>query len=80
MWCAFLVPLRFETHFVNTIPWNDVLLLFKCSPKILVMSVRRSDKPTLAVIFHTLSTAKKTAKDGQPGILMPFGVKKQIRP
>ena len=41
------------------------------------MSVRRSDKQTLAVIVHILSIVKKIAKDGQPGILMQFGVKKQ---
>ena len=41
------------------------------------MSVRRAGKQTLAVIVHTISTVKKTAKDGQSGILMPFGVKKQ---
>ena len=41
------------------------------------MSVRRSDKHTLAVIVHTISIVKKIAKDGQCGILMPFGVKNQ---
>ena len=41
------------------------------------MSVRRSDKQTLAVIVHTISIVKKIAKDGQSGILMPSGVKKQ---
>ena len=41
------------------------------------MSVRRSDKQTLAVIVHTITIVKKIAKDGQSYILMPFGVKKQ---
>ena len=36
MGCALLAPLHLETHFVHTIPWNDVPLLFKCSPKILI--------------------------------------------
>ena len=76
MWCALLAPLCFETHFVHTIPWHDVPLLFTCSPKILIMSVRRFDKRTLAVIVHTVSTVKKIAKDGQSCILMSFGVKK----
>ena len=77
MWCALLSPLCFKTDFVHTIPWNDVPLLFKCSSKILIMSVRRSDKQTLDVIVHTVSILKKIAKDGQSYILMPFGVKKQ---
>ena len=76
MWCAFLSPLHLETHFVHTVPWNDVPLLFKCSPKSIIMSVRRPDKYTLAVIVHTISSVK-IAKDGQSGTLMPFGVKKQ---
>ena len=63
--------------FVHAIPCNDVPLLFKCSPKTLIMSVRRSDKQTLAVIVHTLNIVKQIAKDSQSGILMPFGVKKQ---
>ena len=54
MWCALLAPLHLETHFVNTIPWNDIPLLFNCSSKIHIMSVRRSDKQTLAVIVHTI--------------------------
>ena len=41
------------------------------------MSVRRSDKQTLAVIVHTISIIKKIAKDGQSYILMPFGAKMQ---
>ena len=41
------------------------------------MSVRRSDKQTLAVIVHTISIAKKIAKYSQFGRLIPFGVKKQ---
>ena len=41
------------------------------------MSVKRSDKQTLAVIVHTTSIVKKVAKDGQSGILMSFSVKKQ---
>ena len=41
------------------------------------MSVRRSNKQTLDVIVHTISTVKMIAKDGQSGILVPFGVKKQ---
>ena len=76
MWCALLVPLHLKTHFVHKIPRNDVPLLFKYSPKIRIMSVRRSDKLTLAVIVHTISTVKKIAKVDQSGILMPFGVKK----
>ena len=32
MWCALLAPFHLESHFVHTIPWNDVPLLFKCSP------------------------------------------------
>ena len=47
------------------------------TPKILIMSVRRSDKQTLAVTVQTISTVKKIDKDGQSDILMPFGVKKQ---
>ena len=74
---SLLAPLDLETHFVHTVFWNDVPLLFKCSPKIVIMSVRHSDKHTLAVIFHTISIVKKIAKDGQSGILMPFDVKKQ---
>ena len=62
---------------MRKISWNYVLLRFKCSPKILIMSVRRSDKQTLAVIVHTISIVKKIARAGQSGILMPFGVKKQ---
>ena len=77
MLCALLAPLRFETHFIHTSPWNDVPLLFGCSPKFLIMSVRRSDKQTLAVIVHTISIVKKIAKDSQSYILMSFGVKKQ---
>ena len=77
MRCALFAPLHLETHFVHTIPWIDVPLLFKGSPKIFIMSVRRSDKQTLAVIVHTISIVKKVAKDGQSCILMPFGVKKQ---
>ena len=77
MWCALVAPLRFETHFVHTIPWNDVPLLFKCSPKILIISLRRSDKQTHVVIVHTISIVKKIAKDGQSCISMPFGVRKQ---
>ena len=76
MWCAFLAPLHLETHFAHTIARNDVPLLFKCSPKILIMIVRRSDKQTLAVIVHTISIVK-IAKSSQSGILMRFGVKKQ---
>ena len=34
MLCALLAPLHLETHFVHTIPWNDVPFLLKCSPKI----------------------------------------------
>ena len=71
MWCVLLVPLHVTTDFVYTIPWNDVPLLFKSSPKILIMSVRRSDKQTLATIVHTTSIVKKIA------ILMTFGVKKK---
>ena len=71
------MSLHLETNFVHTVPWIDVPLLFNYSPKILIMSVRRSDKQTLAVIVHTISIVKKIAKDGQSGILMPFGVKKQ---
>ena len=41
------------------------------------MSVRRSDKQTHAVIDHTIRIVKKIAKDGQSGILMPFGVRKK---
>ena len=41
------------------------------------MSVRCPDKQTLAVIVHTLSIVKQIAKDGQSGILMAFGVRKQ---
>ena len=74
MWCDLRVPLHLETHFVHTIPWNDVPLLFKCSPKILIISVRRSDKQTLAVI---VSMVKKIAKDGKSDMLIPVGVKKQ---
>ena len=44
-------------------------------PKIIMMSVRRSDKYTFAVIVYTISIVKKIAKDGQYGILKPFGVK-----
>ena len=55
----------------------DAPLLFKCSPKIIIMPVRHSGKQTLAVIVHTISIVKKIAKDGQSGILVPFGVKKQ---
>ena len=51
-------PLHLKTHFVHTIPWNNVSLLFKCSLKLLIMSVRRSDKQTLAVFVHTISTVK----------------------
>ena len=64
MWCALLAPLHLKTHLVHTIPWNDVPSLFKCSPKRLVISVRRSDKQTLAAIVHTISTVKKIAKNG----------------
>ena len=46
-------------------------------PKIIIMSVSRSDKYTFAVIVHTISIVKKIAKDGQSGILKAFGVKKQ---
>ena len=77
MWCELFAPLYLETHFVHIIPWNDVPLLFKCSPKIFIMSVRSSDKQTLAVIVHTIKIVKKIAKDGQSSILMSFGVKKQ---
>ena len=42
-----------------------------------MMSLRRSEKPTLTVTVHTISIVKQIAKDGQSGILMPFGVKKQ---
>ena len=77
MWCALLAILHLKTHFVHTIPWNDVPLLFKCSPKILIMSVRHSDKRTLSAIVHTISIVKKIAKDDQSGLLMTFGVKKQ---
>ena len=42
-------------------PWNDVPLLFKGSPKILIMSVRRSDKQTPALIVHTISIVKTIA-------------------
>ena len=31
MWCELIAPLRFETHFVHTIPWNDIPILFKYS-------------------------------------------------
>ena len=48
-----------------------------CSPKILIMSVRRSDIQRLAVTVHTVSIVKKIAKDGQSCILLPFAVKKQ---
>ena len=41
------------------------------------MSVRCSDKQTLTVTVHTIRIVKKIAKDGQSGILMPFGVKQQ---
>ena len=41
------------------------------------MSVRHSDKYTLAVIVHTISTVKKIAKDGQSDMSMPFGVKQE---
>ena len=41
------------------------------------MSVRRSDKQTIAVIVHIICIVKKIAKDGQSVILMPFGLKKQ---
>ena len=41
------------------------------------MSVRRSNKQTLAVIVHTISIAMKIVKDGQSCILMSFGVKMQ---
>ena len=75
MWWELLVPLHLETYFVHTIPWNDVPLLFKCSPKILIMSVRRSDKQTLAVIVYTVSIWKKIDKEGHSGMLIPFGVK-----
>ena len=75
MWCALVALVCFETHFVHTIPWNDVPFLLKCSTKILIMSVRRSDKQTLAVIVHTVSIVKKIVKDGQACILMSFGVK-----
>ena len=77
MWFVFLAPLFLETHFVHTIPWNDVPLLLKCTPKILIMTVRRSDKQILTVIVHSISTVKKIAKDDQSGILMPFGVKNE---
>ena len=59
MRCALLAPLHAETNFVHTIPWNDVPLLFKCSPKILIESARLSDKQTLSVI----SVVKEIAKD-----------------
>ena len=72
MCCALLTPLHVKTHFVYTIPRNDVPLLFKCS----IMSVRRSDKQTLVAIVH-ISIVKKISEDRQSGILMPFGVKKQ---
>ena len=39
-----------------------------------MMSVRLSDKQTLAVIVHTISIVKEIA---QSYILMPFGIKKQ---
>ena len=71
------MPLHLETHFVHTISWNDVPLLFKCSPKLLTMSVMRSDKHTHAVIVHTISIVENITRDGQCGILMPFGVKKE---
>ena len=45
--------------------------------KILIISVRRSDKQTLAFIVHTMRIVKKIAKDGLSGIMMPFDVKKQ---
>ena len=77
MWCVLLALLRFETHLVHTVPSNDVPLLFKCFPKILIMFVRRPDKQTLAVIVHTISIVKNIAKWHQSCILMPFGVKKQ---
>ena len=41
------------------------------------MSRRRSDKQTLAVFVHIIGIVNKIAKDGQSGIWMPFGVKKQ---
>ena len=41
------------------------------------MSMRHSEKLTLTVIVHTISTVKKVAKDEQSGILMSFGIKKQ---
>ena len=66
-----------ETHFVDIVPWNYVQLLFKCSPKIPIMSVRLSDKHAIAIIVHTISIVKKIAKYGQSVILMPFCVKKQ---
>ena len=75
MWYALFAPLHLETHFVHMVPWNDVPLLFKSSPKILIMSVMRSDKQTLSVIVHTISIVKNIAKDGQSDMLMPFGVK-----
>ena len=78
--CFVLAPLHVKTYFVHTIHWNDVPLLFKSSPKILISYVRRYDKQTLAVIVHTLSIIMKIAKDGQSGMLMPFCVKKQKRP
>ena len=67
----------FQDSFVHTIPWNDVPLLFKCSPKILIMSVRRFLNRHWLFIVHTISIVKKIVKDGQSCILMPFGVKKQ---
>ena len=51
--------------------------LFKRSPKTLIMSVRRSEKQTLAVIVPTVTIVKRIAKGGQAYILMPFDVKKQ---
>ena len=69
--------LTFKDTFCLTVPWNDVPLLFKSSPKILLMSVRRTDKQTVVAIVHTISIVKKIAKDDQSGILMTFGVRKQ---
>ena len=80
MWCALFAPLRFETHVVHTISWNDVPLRFECSPKILMISVRRSDKQTLAVFAHAIIILKKIAKDGQSGKLMPFVSRSENRP
>ena len=67
MWCAPLTPLHLETHFVHTLPSTDILLFFKKSAKIRIISLSRSDKQTFAVIVHTISIIKKIAKDGQSG-------------